>query len=60
MNKEIKPYRLLVVEDNPGDYMLLEQYLTLRRLFFAVVGIPCLAFKRYLLIVEKITSTKLP
>ena len=27
MNKEIKPYRLLVVEDNPGDYVLLEQYL---------------------------------
>ena len=33
MSKEIKSYRLLVVEDNPGDYMLLEQYLTLRRLF---------------------------
>ncbi len=26
MNNEIKPFRLLVVEDNPGDYVLLEQY----------------------------------
>ena len=32
MNKEIKPYRLLVVEDNPGDYVLLEQYLQLSKL----------------------------
>ena len=29
MNKEIISYRLLVVEDNPGDYVLLEQYLQL-------------------------------
>lgn len=27
MAKEINPLRLLVVEDNPGDYVLLEQYL---------------------------------
>ncbi len=27
MIKEIKPYRLLVVEDNPGDFVLLKQYL---------------------------------
>lgn len=32
MNKEIKPYRLLVVEDNPGDYFLLQQYLQLSKL----------------------------
>src|SRR5665213_731062 len=32
MNKEIKPYRLLVVEDNPGDYVLLEQYFQLSKL----------------------------
>ena len=27
MDKTIKPYRLLIVEDNPGDYVLLEQTL---------------------------------
>lgn len=27
MNKEVKPYRLLVVEDNPGDFVLLKSYL---------------------------------
>ena len=32
MNKEVKPYRILVVEDNPGDYVLLEQYLQLSKL----------------------------
>ena len=32
MSKEIKSYRLLVVEDNPGDYVLLEQYLQLSKL----------------------------
>ena len=32
MNKEIKLYRILVVEDNPGDYVLLEQYLQLSQL----------------------------
>ena len=32
MSKEIKPYRLLVVEDNSGDYVLLEQYLILSKL----------------------------
>lgn len=32
MNKEIKPYRILVVEDNPEDYVLLEQYLQLSKL----------------------------
>ncbi len=28
----IKPYRLLVVEDNPGDYILLKEYLNLSKL----------------------------
>lgn len=29
MTNEIKPYHLLVVEDNPGDFVLLQQYLRL-------------------------------
>ncbi len=32
MNKEIKTYRLQVVEDNPEDYFLLQQYLQLSKL----------------------------
>lgn len=32
MNKDINSYRILVVEDNPGDYFLLEEYLQLSKL----------------------------
>jgi len=32
MFRNIKPYRLLVVEDNPGDYVLLAEYLRLSQL----------------------------
>jgi two-component system sensor histidine kinase UhpB len=32
MSKEYKSYHLLVVEDNPGDYLLLEKYLELSNL----------------------------
>jgi signal transduction histidine kinase len=32
MINENKPYRVLVVEDNPGDYFLLEQYFQLSKL----------------------------
>ena len=32
MNRDIKQYRLLVVEDNPGDYLILEQFLQLSQL----------------------------
>ena len=32
MNQQINPYRILVVEDNPGDYVLLKEYLQLSTL----------------------------
>jgi|SRR5450432_163047 two-component system sensor histidine kinase UhpB len=32
MYRNIKPYRLLIVEDNPGDYVLLEEYFRLSQL----------------------------
>ncbi|HEY5367705.1 MAG TPA: response regulator [Hanamia sp.] len=32
MNKETNSYRILVIEDNPGDYFLLGQYLQLSKL----------------------------
>src|SRR5665647_189114 len=32
MNQQINPYRILVVEDNPGDYVLLKEYLQLGKL----------------------------
>jgi two-component system, NarL family, sensor histidine kinase UhpB len=32
MRREIKPYSMLVVEDNPGDYFLLQHYLELSKL----------------------------
>lgn len=32
MRKEIKPYSLLVIEDNPGDYVLLQLFLQLSKL----------------------------
>jgi two-component system sensor histidine kinase UhpB len=32
LNQQINPYRILVVEDNPGDYVLLEEYLRLSKL----------------------------
>ncbi|MDP4285318.1 MAG: PAS domain-containing protein [Bacteroidota bacterium] len=32
MKQQVNPYRILVVEDNPGDYVLLEEYLQLSKL----------------------------
>jgi two-component system, NarL family, sensor histidine kinase UhpB len=49
MHKAIKPYCLLVVEDNPGDYVLLEHYLKNSQLPIGVIlhaekmqGVPAL------------------
>jgi len=32
MNQQVNPYRILVVEDNSGDYVLLKEYLQLSKL----------------------------
>jgi len=32
MSRSIQPFNLLIIEDNPGDFILLEQYLKRTRL----------------------------